>query len=50
MHKELSKQAKTIEEAETYQEERDKIIADNKELNNTVKILEKEWYSWFKFQ
>ena len=41
LHKELSKQAKTIEEAEKYQNERDKIIADNKELNNTVKILEK---------
>lgn len=43
LHKELSKQAKTIEEAEKYQNERDKIIADNKELNNTVKILEKEY-------
>ena len=43
LHKELSKQAKTIEEAETYQRERDKIIADNKELNNIVKILEKEY-------
>ena len=43
LHKELSKQARTIEEAEKYQSERDKIIADNKELNNTVKILEKEY-------
>ena len=43
LHKELSKQAKTIEEAEKYQSERDKIIADNKELNNSVKILEKEY-------
>ena len=43
LHKELSKQAKTIEEAEKYQTERDKIIADNKKLNNTVKILEKEY-------
>ena len=43
LHKELSKQAKTIEEAEKYQNERDKIIADNEELNNTVKILEKEY-------
>lgn len=34
LHKELSKQAKTIEEAEKYQNERDKIIADNEELNN----------------
>ena len=39
----IIKQAKTIEEAEKYQNERDKIIADNKELNNTVKILEKEY-------
>ena len=43
LYKELSKQAKTIEEAEKYQNERDKIIADNEELNNTVKILEKEY-------
>lgn len=43
LHKELSKQAKTIEEAEKYQNKRDKIIADNEELNNTVKILEKEY-------
>lgn len=43
LHKELSKQARTIEETEKYQSERDKIIADNKELNNTVKILEKEY-------
>ena len=43
LHKELSKQAKTIEEAEKYQNEIDKIIADNEELNNTVKILEKEY-------
>ena len=43
LHKELSKQAKTIEEAEKYKNERDKIIADNEELNNTVKILEKEY-------
>lgn len=43
LYKELSKQARTIEETEKYQSERDKIIADNKELNNTVKILEKEY-------
>ena len=42
LHKELSKQAKVIEEAEKYQNERDKILADNEELNNTVKHLEKE--------
>lgn len=43
LYKELSKQARTIEEAEKYQSERDKIIADNTKLNNTVKILEKEY-------
>ena len=42
LHKELSKQAKVMEEAEKYQNERDKILADNEELNNTVKHLEKE--------
>ena len=41
LHKELSKQAKVIEEAEKYQNERDKILADNEELHNTVKHLEK---------
>ena len=43
LHKELSKQTKVIEEAEKYQNERDKILADNEELNNTVKHLEKEY-------
>ena len=43
LHKELSKQAKTIEEAEKYQSERDRMIADNKALNNKVKDLEKEY-------
>ena len=43
LHNELSKQAKIIEEAEKYQKERDKIIEDNENLNNTVKILEKEY-------
>ena len=43
LHKELSKQAKVIEKAEKYQNERDKILADNEELNNTVKHLEKEY-------
>ena len=43
LHKELSKQAKVIEEAEKYQNERDKILADNEELHNTVKHLEKEY-------
>ena len=43
LHKELSKQTKVIEEAEKYQNERDKILADNEELHNTVKHLEKEY-------
>ena len=43
LHKELSKQAKVIEEAEKYQNERDKILADNEELHNTVKHLKKEY-------
>ena len=43
LHKELSKQANIIEEAEKYQNERDKIIANNEQLNNTVKHLEHEY-------
>lgn len=43
LHKELSKQSKIIDEVEKYQKERDKIIADNKELHNTVKNLEHEY-------
>ena len=43
MHKELSKQSKVIDEAEKYQKERDKILADNKELHHTVKNLEHEY-------
>ena len=43
LHKELSKQSKVIDEAEKYQKERDKILADNEELHNTVKTLEHEY-------
>ena len=43
LHRELSKQSRVIKEAEKYQKERDKIIADNKELNNKVKELENEY-------
>ena len=43
LHRELSKQSKVIEEAEKYQKERDKIIADNKELNSKVKKIESEY-------
>lgn len=43
LHRELSRQAKIIEEAEEYQNERDKILSDNEELHNTVKHLEEEY-------
>lgn len=43
LHRGLSKQAKVVNEAEKYQKERDKIIADNKELNSKVKEIESEY-------
>ena len=43
MHKELSKQAKLIDEAEKYQKERNIILADNEALNERVKLLEHEY-------
>ena len=43
LHRELSKQAKVVNEAEKYKKERDKIIADNKELNSKVKKIESEY-------
>ena len=43
LNKELSKQAKVVDEAVKYQKERDKILADNEELHNTVKHLEHEY-------
>lgn len=43
LNKELSKQSKVVDEAEKYQKERAKILADNKELHNTVKNLEYEY-------
>lgn len=43
LNKELSKQAKVVDEAEKYQKERDKILADNEELHNSVKNLEHEY-------
>ena len=36
LNKELSKQAKVVDEAVKYQKERDKILADNKTLHNPV--------------
>ena len=43
LHKELSKQSKVVDEAEKYQKERNKILADNEELHKTVKHLEHEY-------
>ena len=43
LHKELTKQTKVIDEAQKYQKERNSIIADNKELHNTVRNLEYEY-------
>ncbi len=43
LHRELTRQTQVIEEAEKYQKERDKILADNEELHNSVKIMEKEY-------
>ena len=43
LHKELSKHAKIVNEAEKYQKERDKILADNKELHNQVENIKAEY-------
>lgn len=43
MHKELAKQSKVVDEAVKYQKERDKILADNEELHNTVKNSEHKY-------
>ena len=43
LHKELSRQVKLVKTAEKYQKERDKILADNEELHNTVSNLENEY-------
>ena len=43
LHKELSKQAKVIEEAEKYQKERNSILADNIELHNQVNAIKVEY-------
>lgn len=41
--KELSKQAKIVDEAEKYQKERQMIMSDNRELHNRVYELEEEY-------
>ena len=43
LHKEISRQSKVVDEAVKYQTERDKILADNEELHNTVKNLEHKY-------
>lgn len=43
LHKELSKHSKVINEAEKYPKERDSILAENKQLHNTVEHLEHEY-------
>jgi len=43
MHQELLRQAKMVEKAEKYEIERDKIIADNKELHNQVDNIKSEY-------
>ena len=43
LHKELSKQDKVVDEAVKYQKERDKILADNKALQNEVKNMRNEY-------
>lgn len=43
LQKELLKQVNLVNEAEKYQKERDFILADNKELHNTIEHLEHEY-------
>lgn len=43
LQQELSRQAKMVEKAEKYQKERDKIMADNRELHNQVDNIKAEY-------
>ena len=43
LHRQLSRQAQVIEEAERYQKERNKIMADNRELHNEVSNIKSEY-------
>ena len=43
LHEQLTRQEKIIEEAEKYQNERNKILADNQELHNSVNYLKNEY-------
>lgn len=43
LHQELLRQAKIVEKAEKYQNERDKILEDNENLHNEVEQIKKEY-------
>ena len=43
LHRQLTKQAQIIEEAEKYQKEREKILVDNKNLHNEVEQIKVEY-------
>ena len=43
LHRQLSRQAQVIEEAEKYQKERDRIIADNEKLHDEVDNIKTEY-------
>ncbi len=43
LHKEISKQAKIVDEAEKYQKEKQMIMSDNRTLHNRVDELEEEY-------
>ena len=43
LHQELLRQAKMVEKAEKYQNERDKIMADNRELHNQVENIQAKY-------
>ncbi len=43
LHRQLTKQSQVIQEAEKYQKERDKIMADNRELHNEVSNIKSEY-------
>lgn len=43
MHKELLRQAKMVEKTEKFQNERDKIMADNRELHNQVENIQAKY-------
>ena len=46
LHNELSKQVQLVDKAQKYQNERDSILADNKELHNQVNNIKSEYKDW----